>query len=379
MNLEKAKHLWELPFEGAWVQACTFVGNSRQLAAGNRNGQMYLWELPESPATADSANQDQKKPASLAPTRSLHGHTNAITHIISSADGSTLYSASLDRTIRIWNPAAPKTGTDKVVMDIDTRKAEAKRLRKDDPLKAPGVKVEVVKATRVIDDHKDWIKALALSHDGSRLVSGDDSGTIIVWDTAKWKQLQQIKVRGWVTALAISPDGRHLLVAERIQYYGSRRYRSITIWDMAAGKQIKNLKADKKAKFTQLLEKMDIGSAAYSPDGKYLALGQEGEAGQSKVLLLDAESGELIQDLSAHKSGVNDVRFSPDSQLILSSGRDTVIRAHNVGDGKQVAELGKPRGGQFKDWFNAIALSPQHHLIATGDMAGRLHVWGFDP
>jgi hypothetical protein len=46
-----------------------------------------------------------------------------------------------------------------------------------------------------------------------------------------------------------------------------------------------------------------------------------------------------------------------------------------VEDGKEVAVLGAPRGGQFKDWISAIALSPDESHLAAADIAGHVAVW----
>ncbi len=67
--------------------------------------------------------------------------------------------------------------------------------------------------------------------------------------------------------------------------------------------------------------------------------------------------------------------FSPDSKHVLSSGRDTVVRVWNVADGKLVKEMGTPRGGQFKDWIHAVAVSPDARWLAAADMAGQVQMW----
>ena len=41
----------------------------------------------------------------------------------------------------------------------------------------------------------------------------------------------------------------------------------------------------------------------------------------------------------------------------------------------KVAALGAPRGGQFKDWFSALAISPDQQTVAAADIAGMIHVW----
>jgi WD40 repeat protein len=60
---------------------------------------------------------------------------------------------------------------------------------------------------------------------------------------------------------------------------------------------------------------------------------------------------------------------------LTSTGRDTLVRLWSVPDGKLVKELGKPRGGQFKDWIHAVGFSADGQWLAAGDMTGSVPVW----
>jgi WD40 repeat protein len=82
-----------------------------------------------------------------------------------------------------------------------------------------------------------------------------------------------------------------------------------------------------------------------------------------------------VRSVSGHQSGVCDLTFSADGKYVLSTGRDTTVRICQVADGKEVAQVGKPRGGQFKDWFHAVALSPDQQWLAAADISGRVFVW----
>lgn len=81
--------------------------------------------------------------------------------------------------------------------------------------------------------------------------------------------------------------------------------------------------------------------------------------------------------MSGHLNGVTDVLFSPDSKYVISVGRDTCARVCQVANGKEVAVMGSPRGGQSKDWLSAVALSPDGRFLAASDIAGLVHVWEF--
>ena len=97
-----------------------------------------------------------------------------------------------------------------------------------------------------------------------------------------------------------------------------------------------------------------------------------------KVFLIDPATGTKLRELApAHQYGVTDLCFHPGGQHLATAGRDTLVRLWNLADGKLVAELGKPRGGQFKDWIHAISISPDGTRLAAADMAGFVHVWEF--
>jgi WD40 repeat protein len=99
------------------------------------------------------------------------------------------------------------------------------------------------------------------------------------------------------------------------------------------------------------------------------------DPGQAKVWLLDASTGRKLQELARHEYGVTGLAFHPDGRQLASCGRDTVVRLWSLADGKTAKELGIPRGGQFKDWIHAVAISADGAWLAAPDMAGQVHVW----
>ena len=116
-------------------------------------------------------------------------------------------------------------------------------------------------------------------------------------------------------------------------------------------------------------------AADISPDGLLAALAQGGETDTGKIQLVETATGKLAREVSGHQYGATDVKFSADGKLVLSTGRDTTLRICQVEDGKEVAALGSPRGGQFKDWLSALAISPDESTVAAADIAGMVHVW----
>jgi WD40 repeat protein len=76
-----------------------------------------------------------------------------------------------------------------------------------------------------------------------------------------------------------------------------------------------------------------------------------------------------------HQYGITDMAWMPDGKVLATCGRDTTIKLWDVTANKLLATLGKPRGGQFKDWLHALSFSADGKLVAAGDMAGAVQVW----
>lgn len=406
MKINKPAHVWQLTFEGEWPTSVAFLGSSGKLAAGNQEGQIYIWNLPDSPPADDSKGDepaDKKQddtPPDIAPVRRLEGHTNGVTRLIATSDGNTLISSSLDRTVRVWDVNAKPTGKGDAVLDIKQRRQSVRRKSEEEQekvLSAPGVEVNIATDSHVLTGHTDWVKALGMSADEKRLISGDDDCWSIVWDLASRKEVcrWQGYDRVWISSAALSPDGQTAFTGE---YAGRRSSFDVPaaqarLWNADNGELKLDLlkvwtpKTKDKDRVDSYgygrvwgkLMKRGLICADFSPDGKLLAVGQAGETDTGKVHLVNTDSGEIVRTVSGHRYGVCDVKFSADGQYVLSSGRDTTVRICQVDDGKEVAALGKARGGQFKDWMYGIAISPDQQWVAAADIAGIVHVWQLAP
>jgi len=390
----KPKLRYQLTFESTWPTSVAFLGSGRRLAAGNQLGQIYVWDLPEKPPEYKAESKGDRQAPNVWPGRRLDGHSNEISRLIISPDGKFLASSSFDRSVRLWPTNAPAAGKVEVVLDEDFRKREARRTDKKEPAKAPGVSVETQTACEVLDGHKDWIYALGISGDGKRIISGDAAAQVIVWDMATRKSVGTWAGHpwNWIIAAALSPDGKAALVSEN-------RYKrddfdvpspGLKLIDVATGKETLDFLKIQFPKFSPLERgygpsqtwRKFVGNglitAAISPDGKLVAVGQGGETDTGKVHLLDITTGKLVRDIASHMYGITDLVFTSDSKYVISTGRDTCVRICQVTDGKEVAVLGAPRGGQFKDWFSAVALSADERWVAAADIAGLVHVWEFE-
>jgi WD40 repeat protein len=394
MNINNPKLLWQLNFEGSWPTGIAFLGSGRRLAAANEGGQIYVWDLPETPPAFEPPKNSERKAPDQPPVRWLQGHANGVTRLLAMRDGKTLISASLDHSIRIWEPEAAATGTAAAILDLDQRKSKAKRERKEELLTAPGVTVETLSSKHTLAGHEDWIQSLGASADGRRLISGDNSARVIVWDLTERKEIARWSGHpwNWIVAAALSADGQTAVVSE----YRYKRddfdipAAGLSVRDANTGEEQLNIvKAmfpkykpdDTSYSSAQVWRKFFANGlicADISPDGTLAALGQGGETDTGKVQLIEIATGKLVREVSGHQYGVTDCKFSADGKYVLSTGRDTMLRICQVADGKEVAALGSPRGGQFKDWLHHLAISPDQKFVAATDIAGLVQVWALE-
>ena len=162
-----------------------------------------------------------------------------------------------------------------------------------------------------------WQASAAFSPDGTRVVTGADSGgpfraagTIILWDGRTGDQLFTRKEHGGgINSVAFSPDGSRFITASND--------RTAIIWDARTGDKVRTLIGHKKA----------VHSAAFSPDGNQVVTGGD----DGTVIIWNAETGDELLPLTGHQGTVFSVAYSPDGREILTASRDGTARIWAAG------------------------------------------------
>lgn len=157
-----------------WVTTLEYSPDGVLLTSGDRNGGLFVWE-------AYTARE----------YFSLRGHTAAITEISWRADGNVCASGSEDGTIRLWemeNGGAIKTwgahgGVQSVRYARDGRIVSCGRDRTARLWDGNGT------AQRAFEPFGDLALRTTFSHDGGRVIAGDWTGQLLVWNTADGKRV----------------------------------------------------------------------------------------------------------------------------------------------------------------------------------------------
>src|SRR6476469_9788759 len=115
-----------------------------------------------------------------------------------SPDGKTLASASIDKTIKLWDVA---TG----------------------------------KLIHTLTGHQSWVESFTFSPDGKTLASGSSDKTIKLWDVVTGKLIRALTDgKNCVLSIAFSPNGKTLAVGS----FDNK----IILWDLAAGQIFASLR-----------------------------------------------------------------------------------------------------------------------------------------
>jgi WD40 repeat protein len=177
--------------------------------------------------------------------------------------------------------------------------------------------------------------ALAISPDGKHLAWPDEEGRIALANVAAGKVVRHLgrrwtekeKEQGWVVPqlLRFSPDGRYLATVPTGQQQApveDSDVGAVRLWDVATGKEVQRLQVG-------LWESAAarLACAAFSPDGRTLALGVQGDP---RVRLWEIASGQERRALAGHVAPVLSLAFAPDGKTLASGSEDGTILVWDV-------------------------------------------------
>jgi WD40 repeat protein len=274
-SVDSTVKLWRLP-DGkllrtlqhpGGVTSVAFSPDGQHLVSGSYDSKVRVWR------TMDGAL-----------SRTLAGHTGTVWSVAYSPDGTRIASSGEDRTVKLWRAG-------------------------DGAL------------TNTLKGHTLNVWSIAFSPDGLLLGSGSFDKTIKLWRVETGALIRTfIGSEEAVVHIDFSPDGQ--LIAS------GGDDKQIRLWRVADGTIAKTLSGSD-----------HVYTVAFSRDGKWLVSGGRARGnlatlwqqlfgnrmlgGNGKtVRLWRVGDGELQQELSGHSDDVGSVAFSRDGKWIASSGED---------------------------------------------------------
>ncbi len=201
---------------------------------------------------------------------------------------------------------------------------------------------------RTLDRHLGSVTAVAISEDGTLLASGGDfmDRTIRLWSLPDADYRRTLR-SGPAQAIKISPDGTLLVVADADH--------AIQLRSLPTGELLNTLEGHRDL----------IYSLAISPDGRLLASG----ARDNTVKLWSLPDGELLQTLEGHTDGIKAVAISADGRLLASGSEDATIRLWTLPEGTLLRTI----NNQYN--LESLAISPDSSLLAVASWDRTVKLW----
>ena len=239
-------------------------------AALSPNGEILAWALEDNTIQLVRLTDHQL-------LHTLTGHTDVVTKLKFTPDGTRLVSASHDTWVRVW--------------DMD------------------GKQVGAFQPTGALD----WLSAvmgLGISPDGKLLATAPVDGPVKLWDLATHQKVAELGGTGAydTSDVGFSPDGK---------YVAADLATGLFLWRVADGRAL-------------LDDKTPINSMAFdfSPDGRLLAYND-----LYNVILSSPDGAHVIRTLEGHASPVWSLVFSPDSSK-LATDDGVEVRIWQAADGR---------------------------------------------
>jgi WD40 repeat protein len=106
---------------------------------------------------------------------------------------------------------------------------------------------------------------------------------------------------------------------------------------------------------------MELGKVAFSPDGRHAAIGGAGPGG-GEVLVVDTVTGEPLRPpVVGHDGVVDSLAYSTDGQRILTTGADGSVTLWQGKSGLQLAHVATPQrpiAAEFGDRPDSVVIAP---------------------
>jgi len=301
-RIEVQRYMESAVRTAVFVDGTTFV-------TGDFDGNISIWTV-----------------GSPTPYYRFKAHEHWITSLAVSSTSDAIISSSIDASVRTW--------------DVKTWREIA---RMDPPLS------------------RDAIGSVALSDGGRYLAVGKKNGALELWSVGDRKRVQEIDAHtSPILAVAVSPDG------SRIISRAAGADMTVRLWDCTSRRQIYAAAAEINRAYSirRLPDR-------FSPDGTYVAVAAE----QHQARILFSRSGEELHRLSEVDDPTSAFGFIRGRDQLAAALRGGTVLLIGVSKANRIGALSSA-GTSTYDVLSSVNMSSGY--LVTQDAGSKIHFWDLD-
>jgi len=299
------------------------------------------------------------------PPLSLKGHSSDVTAMAFSPDGQWLVSSSRDQTVRIWCAKTGReitklTGHSHGIYDaVFVKDHEISTCGRDRTARFWDLSRELAAARMGSHGphaeergHTSLVSMIAYSPTGEQFFSSSWDKTVRKWNVATGEsEVLNFVLTGRIEGVAYSPDGKHVAVTDQGENI---------ILRILPG-------SDTNGEAMPSILPITGHCMAYSPCGRWLVSGDK----EGYVRLWDLKEKKEVRVPDGHHTAVSCIAFSPLGHQFATGSYDRKVRLWDITDGTPCSEIVGRHMGNITD----MAFSPCGKMVVTSSQDRTVRIW----
>ena len=202
-------------------------------------------------------------------------------------------------------------------------------------------------------------QALAITADGWKLAGGDANGEVTQWDMATGNLTLRLKERGPILSLAFSPDGKWLAVG--VAKPAGEPADTVWVYDVRSNSPHHSFGRSAAA------------ALAWSPDSRWIAAGLD----DGTVVVSEAGSDREPRRIRLSPSAITGLDFHPSGQFLASAHANKRVLLFKLATGERLYtfEAAQPPNPRFPRVIERVAFDGKGTRLAAAYAEGQFSIW----